>query len=477
MGASRALRTRVEADARASDYWYVPKGKAASADNWPLIADFLRVLSKFRTVPWEEAQAKYVRALLGQKLIDPYKTYKEGFSAVGRMQLPVWRLLGLAWVNTANVPEVTEVGDLFIKSRKQQRRELLTMQLHRYQFWNPSAARHFSDFKTFPVLAFYRLLQYTDFHLSWEEFTLFGTRIRSFVDADDLADLVEEWRGLEGKAKEQVLGLAKTLQAERNTKSEEGTTWRKITDDMAYIQAMLSILPTIQMSGDGIQIPRAARSKVRRFVLEAASTAEVIEYRSEQDWLADYGMVPPKERWAKPWATAAEARRYYERVGKIDAATSAFAREQRGRTAKAIDEYRRVQVIERVLEDVLEQNLETLEEGLRLIRRQYPTAVGPIDILAEDAEGILVVIELKRGRSSDRVVGQIARYMAWVVDRLAKGKDARVRGIVVGREFDKHFEAAISRLRRVSPYTFDLRVLFEPWSKVESGRRGKGRQK
>ncbi len=183
-----------------------------------------------------------------------------------------------------------------------------------------------------------------------------------------------------------------------------------------------------------------------------------------QDWLAVYGQVPPKGRWAAPWAQASEARTYYERIGRIDAAVAAYAREDKGRNERAIEEYRRVQVIERVLEDILEHNLDELEKGLTLVGRQYPTAVGPIDLLAKDPNGIYVVIELKRGRSSDRVVGQIARYLTWTVQRLGHGRNSQVRGIVVGQDFDKHFGAAIAQLKQVSPYTFDLRVRFERWS-------------
>jgi hypothetical protein len=163
MGISRSLRKRIETDAKASDYWYVPKGQTVSADNWDRIAEHLRVLAKFQTMPWENAQRRYARELLRRKLIEPYKVHKTGFSPVARMQLPVWRLLGLAWLNTSHIPEITEVGREFVAARStKQRRELLTMQLHRYQFANPSNPPHFANFRTFPVIALYRLLQHVD---------------------------------------------------------------------------------------------------------------------------------------------------------------------------------------------------------------------------------------------------------------------------------------------------------------------------
>jgi RecB family endonuclease NucS len=45
---------------------------------------------------------------------------------------------------------------------------------------------------------------------------------------------------------------------------------------------------------------------------------------------------------------------------------------------------------------------------------EYPTAVGPIDILAADDSGAFFVFELKRARSPDHAMGQLTRYMGWV---------------------------------------------------------------
>ena len=463
MAISRILRSRIETDAKAPDYWYVPHGQSIRAENWDRIADHLKVLAEFQTVPWEEAQQFYVKRLLKQKLIEPYKNYAKGFSAVGRMQFPVWRLLGLAWVNKG-APEITDVGRRFVESKSKDRRQaLLEMQLHRYQFYNPSVGRHFINFRTFPILGLYRLLSGTDWQLTWEEFLLFGTRIRTFSDADELAELVHEWRTLTRTEREQLIAVAKTIQAASHTKSKEGTTWQKLQNDLNYIQAALSVLTTLNETDKGIEVPQSARRKVHRIVLDSAGSAEVIDYQSEPDWLAIYGRELKEKRQSTPWANASDAREYYERVGRIDAATAAYAKEDKGRTENAIEQYRRIQVLERVLEDVLEHNLDALETGLTLLGRQYPTAVGPIDLLAQDKKGVYVIIELKRGRGSDRIVGQIARYITWVVQRLGRGKESSVRGIIVGSDFDKHFGAAISQLKQVAPYTFDLRILCEPW--------------
>lgn len=93
--------------------------------------------------------------------------------------------------------------------------------------------------------------------------------------------------------------------------------------------------------------------------------------------------------------------------------------------------------LESMLEDFIANNLSALEPGLRLFKdedgilgRQYPTEVGTIDLLCVDSNNNLVVIELKRGRESDKVVGQICQYIGWVKTKLAKNS-REVRGIVV----------------------------------------------
>jgi RecB family endonuclease NucS len=93
--------------------------------------------------------------------------------------------------------------------------------------------------------------------------------------------------------------------------------------------------------------------------------------------------------------------------------------------------------LESMLEDFIVENLSALEPNLHLFRdedgvlgRQYRTEVGTLDLLCEDNENNLVVIELKRGRESDKVVGQISRYIGWVKAKIA-GDSRDVRGIII----------------------------------------------
>ncbi len=66
--------------------------------------------------------------------------------------------------------------------------------------------------------------------------------------------------------------------------------------------------------------------------------------------------------------------------------------------------------VETHLQELLAENPEVIEEGLKLIRREYPTAIGPIDMLCSDPEGGTVAVEVKR-RGEISGVEQLTRYL------------------------------------------------------------------
>jgi RecB family endonuclease NucS len=66
--------------------------------------------------------------------------------------------------------------------------------------------------------------------------------------------------------------------------------------------------------------------------------------------------------------------------------------------------------VEAHLQKLLAENIELLGDGHRLVRREYMTAIGPVDILARDAEGTAVAVEIKRRGDIDGVE-QLTRYL------------------------------------------------------------------
>ena len=66
--------------------------------------------------------------------------------------------------------------------------------------------------------------------------------------------------------------------------------------------------------------------------------------------------------------------------------------------------------VERHLQEELAAQPETLEQGLRLVRREWPTDVGPVDLMCRDADDGWVAVEIKRVATID-AVEQLSRYL------------------------------------------------------------------
>ena len=121
--------------------------------------------------------------------------------------------------------------------------------------------------------------------------------------------------------------------------------------------------------------------------------------------------------------------------------------------------------LEKHLEDFLVSNwkqtelgkhYEIFEEDGEIVGQQYPTDTGPIDVLAisKDKKEILIV-ELKKGRASDSVVGQIQRYMGYVLQELAEPHQ-KVKGIIIALEDDQRIRRALAVAQNIEFYRYQV---------------------
>jgi len=115
------------------------------------------------------------------------------------------------------------------------------------------------------------------------------------------------------------------------------------------------------------------------------------------------------------------------------------------------------------LRDYLALNVDSIEDGLQLYVDEYgnagveyATPIGQIDLLGEDAQGDLVVVELKVGRGPDTAVGQLLRYMGWIKRHLAE--DRSVRGIIVAQHASEQLKYAVADLPSVTVKEYELTV-------------------
>jgi len=110
--------------------------------------------------------------------------------------------------------------------------------------------------------------------------------------------------------------------------------------------------------------------------------------------------------------------------------------------------------VERDLQEALAARPEWLEEGLRLVRREWPTEVGPVDLMCRDADDAWVAVEIKRVGTIE-AVEQLSRYLDFI--RLDPAK-AECRGILAAQSL-KPQAVTLAESRGLPCVEVDLAVL------------------
>lgn len=96
------------------------------------------------------------------------------------------------------------------------------------------------------------------------------------------------------------------------------------------------------------------------------------------------------------------------------------------------------------------------QEDGEMVGQQYSTDAGPIDILAISKDNKrLLVVELKRDRASDVVVGQVLRYMGYIKELIAT-KDQTVEGVIIALEDDQKLKWALAAVDNISFYRYEV---------------------
>ncbi len=97
-----------------------------------------------------------------------------------------------------------------------------------------------------------------------------------------------------------------------------------------------------------------------------------------------------------------------------------------------------------------------------VVGQQYPVGSWSIDLLGwQEAQRCWWIIELKRGRASDQVVGQVGRYLGWV-DRYLTRSGVTTRGIVLARDISSRLEHACYAMPNIQAWTFDRQLRVHP---------------
>ncbi|MFH1298627.1 MAG: endonuclease NucS domain-containing protein [Patescibacteria group bacterium] len=121
--------------------------------------------------------------------------------------------------------------------------------------------------------------------------------------------------------------------------------------------------------------------------------------------------------------------------------------------------------LEAHLEEFLIENWEKLSLGRKydilvedgdIVGQQYITPVGRMDILTKSKDGKeILVIELKKGRSSDAVVGQTLRYIGWLGEHMAE-PGQKVKGLIIVGENDEKLKYSLKTVPNIDLQIYEV---------------------
>lgn len=410
-------------------YWYQPKGLAVTVAS---VEARLRILKEFENKgAWRDLQGEYIRRLQEEHVSEAEDQWEEGGAPLARMLKQVMAVLGLAWVDPNDQIEITEAGNLFLDS--EDKAAVLARQALRYPFANPAvASRQHRVIRLHPVPFLVRLLQAVDGSISGAEYRLFAAKARSIGDVDKVADQIDGFRELAAAEQAEVV---RQCNAYAIGGPRRASIYNTIRLNQSYAYRMWGLSELIEVEANQRLRLKRLRGEAREYVDEYAVNGNYIDFADQKEFLAWMG---------DPRATPSKQTALDVYVGRNDLEAAAAVKRSLGASTAELRHFKRMMIDERTLEDNIEKNFEDFGRRigltLKLEGRQYPTTVGPIDLLGRDKSGQYVVIELKRGRSADKVFGQLSRYMGWVRRNLAEGED--VVGVIVAAKIDDKLRAA-----------------------------------
>ena len=180
---------------------------------------------------------------------------------------------------------------------------------------------------------------------------------------------------------------------------------------------------------------------------------EILPHRRKVNWQSETirrsDMSKPLQASSGSGLTHCDLSDYVEEIEQLIGGNKAPTIVSNDKTIEDPTEF----ALEKHLEDFLVKNWKNTSLGKKydiyeldgeLVGQQFPSDTGPLDILAISKDrNTFLVVELKKGRVSDNVVGQIQRYMGYVKEDLAEPHQ-EVKGIIIGSEDDLKIRRALS---------------------------------
>lgn len=430
-------------------YWYVPKGRSLS--DIETIQQQLKILARFEGKKWRKAQRPYINKLKRANLsVARAQDDDRTGIPMARMLAKIFQFLGFAWVNEDEAVVLTPMGEKFIATTNPE--TVVAEQSRRYQISNPLVGMNStSGIQVHPVPYLLEILLKTK-TLTKLEYVLFCAKAKSYGDVDDTVEGIEKWRNI-GPRYQQAIVRALERTAISKSPNRRKSIYNTVNLNAPYALAFWAasrLIQSVNKDGETLyEIARGKYSEVRSLVRQSQRDGQYISFGSAKDWVAFYGA-------SENTHTKMSALSYYSDIGNFDMVRVVLD-EMHGYTPREKQKYMELIVEEKTVEDILERNIELVEPGMKLLERQKQTGVGRIDLFARDKNGVYTIIELKKGKTDDRVFGQLSRYMGWC--KKAKARSDQVRGIIIAKTIgEKLWAAADGHDTPVEFMEYDLKM-------------------
>ena len=323
---------------------------------------------------------------------------------------------------------MTPAGKAFIEGHN--RAKLIENLLWHYHLSNPVNDGAIG-FDIFPHAALVEILiALPDHRVTRDEFILFVGRCRTETAIPRTIDLIKSWRNESVRSQDAIIAALGRREFER-----------RVTDS-SYVLGFHGTASYLDRFDDvrrrkGIGLKVGAETLAGERLLAHRGGAGPIEFKTSADFIAFHG---DPEAELDPLANVD----YLIDTSQWDKAVKAFKKlpaSLRGGISEA--EFEESVFLEKHLEDYLVKNLGLIEKGLKLVKRQHRIEVGAIDLFCRAANGDSVIVELKKVRASDKVFGQLCRYIGCIRAHHSKPKET-VRGYIIGSAIDDKLRYAAS---------------------------------
>jgi hypothetical protein len=352
-----------------------------------------------------------------------------------RNHINLFKKLGLAYFNKQHHLFISQAGDQFLAAGTGKLGEVLENQILKLQFTNPSLEKKgitpYKGFKLFPYLFTLKLLlSLTKNYIDVREFTLFVTPLCKDSDIDKARTLIERFRSLPAKDKIKVIKHARFTTPH--------------TANASVTLGLFGLTPTLKFEKNRLFVADAKRASY--LVNAIYPKMKFVDYAKFEDWFKYMGDT----RFEVP---NREIMEYYVDLGQEGKAKEVIGFTDDIGEQQSLKETLEKLFREKLVEDALEKNPPALEKGLMLVPngRQFVTDVSNIDLLMQDEDGNYVVVELKKGKTEDDVVGQTLRYMGWIREHISQTKIVRGIILVAKGEISNKLEMAIKGLQTTHP--------------------------